>query len=176
MAKNKEQKKEIIENLADKLDQAKSVIFASFGSLGVKENEDLRKQLKAEDSEYYVAKKTLLDLGLRKKKIENINAKDFAGRVAVVFGYRDEAVAAKIVDKFSKSHEDKIEFLGGLLEDKFINKEEVSALAKLPSKLELYARLVGSLSAPISGFANVLNGNTRKLVYALSAIVDKKNS
>lgn len=176
MAKSKEQKRDIIKKLTDKLDQAKSVVFVKFSALGVKENEDLRKQLKAEESEYYVAKKTLLDLSLRNKKIDNINVKDFAGRLAIVFGYRDEVAPAKIIDKFSQAHEDKIEFLGGFLENKFIDKNEVGALAKLPSKLELYAKLVGSLSAPMSGLVSVLNGNSRKLVYALNAIIDKKNS
>ncbi|MEA3398341.1 MAG: 50S ribosomal protein L10 [Patescibacteria group bacterium] len=180
MAKTKEQKKEIMKKLIEKIGQAKSMIFASFEALGVKDNEDLRKQLKAENSEYYVAKKTLLDLSLKNQEIKDIDkdidVKGFTGRVAVVFGYQDEAAPAKIVEKFSKDHEDKIEFLGGILENKFIGKSEVEALAKLPSKLELYAKLVGSLSAPISGFANVLGGNTKKLVYALNAIADKKSN
>jgi len=144
--------------------------------LGVKENEDLRKQLKSEQSEYYVAKKTLLDLSLRDKNIKGIDAKSFAGRVAIIFGYQDEVAPAKIVDKFSREHEDKIEFIGGILENKYIEKDEIMALAKLPSRIELYAKLVGSLSAPMSGLANALTDNTRKLVYALNAIIDKKNS
>jgi len=67
-----------------------------------------------------------------------------------------------------------VSFLGGILEGKFLSKEEVLALAKLPSKQELYAKVVGSLNAPISGFVNVLAGNIRGLVNVLKAIEEKK--
>lgn len=174
MAKTREQKKEIIKNLKDKLAKSKSVVFASFEGLGVIENEELRKKLKEEKSEYYVAKKTLLDLALKDEKIDGVDAKSFQGKVATVFGYEDEVAPAKIIDTFRKDHEDKIDLLGGILEGRLINSEEVKALAKLPSRLELYAKLVGSLSAPMSGLMNVLTGSTRKLVYVLNAIAEKK--
>ena len=70
--------------------------------------------------------------------------------------------------------ENKIDFLGGILENKFINATQVADLAKLPSKQELYAKIVGSINAPVSGFVNALAGNLKNLVYALSAIKDKK--
>ncbi len=174
MAKTKEQKREILANLADKISQAKFIIFTKFDALGVKDNEELRKQLKNEGSEYYVVKKTLLDLAFKNKKIANLNVKDFVGRVAVIFGYTDEIMPAKIVDKFKKSHKEGIEFIGGIFEDKFIDSAEVAELAKLPSKQELYAKLVGSINAPVSGLVNVLAGNLRNLVYVLKAIEEKK--
>ena len=176
MAKSKEQKKQILENLTTKIQNSKSVIFTKFSGLKVKENEELRKQLKEEESEYYVAKKTLLDLAFRDFKIEGLDVRSFEGQVAAVFGFKDEVTPAKVVDKFAKGKEDKIEFLGGILENKFISSEEVKNLAKLPSKDELYAKVVGSLNAPISGFVNALAGNLRNLVYVLKAIEEKKQS
>ena len=121
-----------------------------------------------------VAKKTLMNLAFAEAKIENLSIKDFEGRVAVVFGYEDEVAPAKIVGEFKKTHKDNIDFLGGILENKYLNKEEVSALSKLPSKQELYAKIVGSLNAPVSGFVNVLAGNLRGLVTVLKAIEEKK--
>lgn len=175
MAKSKEQKQEIIRNLKTKLANAKSVIFASFNRLGVDDNNRLRQQLKDENSEYYVAKKTLLSLALKDQKIDDVDSKKFDGQIATVFSYEDEVAPAKIVDTFRKDLEDdQIEFLGGLMEGKFITADEVNTLAKLPSKQELKAKLVGSLNAPISGFVNVLQGNLRSLVYALKAIGEQK--
>ena len=174
MPKTREQKKVILEGLRDKITRSKSVIFTKFDGLEVKDNEELRNELKAENSEYCVAKKTLFNIAFEDKKIEGLNVKSFDGRVAAVFGYEDEVAPAKIVDKFMKNHEGKVEFLGGILEDKFMDAGSVKQLAGLPSKQELYAKIVGSMNAPISGFVNVLAGNLRGLVTVLKAIEEKK--
>jgi large subunit ribosomal protein L10 len=174
MAKTKEQKKEILENLVKKIKQAKSIIFASFHGLGVKENEDLRKRLKEEKGEYYVVKKTLLNLTFKDSQIKDLNTRDFNGQVATVFGYEDEVIPAKIIGKFSREQKGKMDFLGGILEGSFISGEEAKALAMLPTKNELYAKLVGSVNAPVSGLVNALTGNLRNLVNTLKAIEEKK--
>lgn len=176
MPKTKEQKKEILRDLAEKVSKAKSVIFAKFNKLTVKENQNLRNELKKETGEYYVAKKTLMGLAFKDLKIEGLDIKNFAGQIAAVFGYGDEAAPAKTVALFKKKLEDKekIEFIGGILEGKFVTAEQVNALSNLPGRQELYAKIVGSLNAPISGFANVLAGNLRSLVYVLKMIEEKK--
>jgi len=174
MPKTKEQKKEIFRNLIAKLDKSKSTIFVNFKGLGVKENEELRNKLREEKNEYYVAKKTLIDLAVKESGIKNMNTREFNGQVAAVFGYEDEVSPAKIIDEFNKKIENKLEFVGGILEGEFINDSKVYELAKLPSKQELYAKVVGSLNAPISGFVNALSGNLRNFVYVLKAIEEKK--
>ena len=175
MAKTKEQKKEILEKLDKKIKQAKSIVFAKFDGLEVKDNEELRKQLREENSEYYVAKKTLMDIAFKKSSdVKDLNIKDFQGRIAAIFGYEDEVIPAKIIDKFAKDHQENIDFVGGIMEGKFLSADEVKTIAKLPSKQELYARIVGSINAPISGFVNALAGNLRNLVYVLKAIEEKK--
>lgn len=175
MPKNKIQKQEIFRNLKEKIKKSKSVIFAGFNSLGVKDNEVLRAQLRAENSEYYVAKKTLMNLALKENKLD-INVRDFDGKVAAIFSYEDEVASAKIIGNFRQNKEKKakIFFLGGILGGQLLSKEQVEALSKLPSKTELYARLVGTINAPISGFVNVLAGNLRGLVTVLKAIEEKK--
>jgi large subunit ribosomal protein L10 len=174
MPKTKLQKQEILRDLAEKVKKAKSVVFAKFDALGVKENEDLRNQLREENGEYLVAKKTLLDLAFKDSQIENLKIRDFEGKVAAIFGYEDEVAPARIIGKFKKGVPNKIDFVGGILENKFITAETVTTLAELPGKQELYAKMVGSMQAPISGFVNVLAGNLRGLVSVLSAIKDKK--
>ena len=176
MPKSKIQKKEILSNLADKIKKSKSIIFTGFNALGVKDNENLRVKLRAENSEYYVAKKTLINRAFKDSKIDGLNTKDFVGKIAAIFSYEDEVAPAKIIGEFRKDKEkqDKIFFLGGILENKLLSKEEVESLAKLPSKHELYAKSVGSLNAPVSGFVNVLSGNLRNLVNVFKAISEKK--
>jgi large subunit ribosomal protein L10 len=177
MPKNKVQKGEIFRDLSEKIKKSKSIIFAGFNALGVKDNENLREQLRKENGEYYVAKKTLMNLALKENKID-LNAREFAGKVAALFAYEDEIAPAKILGNFRKDKEktEKISFLGGILDGKLLSKEEAEALSNLPSKPELYAKIVGSLNAPVSGFVNVLAGNFRKLVYVLKAIETKKTN
>lgn len=174
MAKSRIQKKETLNDLSEKIGKSKSVVFANFGSLTVKESEDIRKKIKAEGGEYFVAKKTLFDIAFKEKNISGTDIKSFGGRIAAVFGYQDEVSSVKAMDKFRKTYDGKIEFAGGILENKFISKEEVAALAKLPSKQELLAKLVGTINAPVSGFVNALAGNIRNFVQVLKAIEEKR--
>ena len=176
MPKTKEQKRTILHELNDKVSRAKSIIFAKYNALTVKDNEELRSKLRAENNEYYVAKKTLFGLALKDKAIDGLDIKKFEGQVAAIFGYEDEVSPAKIVGEFKKDKEktEKIEFIGGILENKYINAAEVANLATLPSKQELYSKIVGSINAPVSGFVNALAGNIRNLVNVLKAVEEKK--
>jgi len=174
MPKSKEQKRTILKELGEKIAKAKSIVFTKFNGLTVKENEALRAKLLKENTEYYVAKKTLFNLAFKDKAIAGLEVKNFNGQVAAVFGYGDEVAPAKIVDQFKKDKEGKLEFIGGILENKFLSGAEVSALAKLPSKQELYARIVGSINAPVAGLVNALAGNIRNLVQVLKAVSEKK--
>ncbi len=174
MPKTRQQKKVILDELSQKVKDSKSIIFTKFEKLQVKENEDLRRRLKAEGGEYVVTKKTLLNLTLKDNALD-VDLNNLEGKVAAVFSYKDEVAPAKVVDNFRKElEEEKIFFLGGILDGKFIPAEVVENLAKLPSKQEILAQIVGSLNAPISGFVNVLSGNLRGLVTCLKAISEKK--
>lgn len=174
MAKTKKQKREILTNLKEKVSRAKSIVFAHFSGISAKESEELRIGLKKEKGEYYVAKKTLLKIALDEQKFGEVNMGEAGGQMAVIFGYEDEVAPAKIVDKFIKGRENKLAFVGGVLENKFISAAEVKVLAALPGRQELYAKIVGSINAPVSGFVNALAGNLRNLVYVLKAIEEKK--
>lgn len=175
MPKTKEQKQTILKELAEKINKAKSIVFTKFSGLTVKENEELRGKLRQENNEYYVAKKTLFGLALKDKAILGLDIKKFEGQIAAIFGYADEVSPAKIVGQFKKQKdkEGKIEFIGGVLENKYIGAGEVANLATLPSKQELYAKIVGSINAPVSGLVNALAGNIRNLVQVLKAVGEK---
>jgi large subunit ribosomal protein L10 len=176
MPKSKEQKQEILQNLKEKMESSKSIVFTGFNALGVKDNEELRSKLKEQNSEYYVAKKSLFDKALKDSNLDLVSVKEFEGKIAGIFSYEDEVAGAKIIGEFKKDKEksDKVVFLGGILENKLLNSDEVDSLSKLPSKQELYAKVVGSINAPVSGFVNVLAGNLRGLVNVLKAVSEKK--
>lgn len=174
MPKSKAQKKGILKDLNEKIEKSKSIVLASFDALGVKDNEELRRNLKQEKGEYYVSKKTLLNLAFKNNKLDDLNIKELPGKIAVVFAYEDEISPAKVVFNFRKTHEGKIDFIGGIWEGRVINKEEVEKIANLPSKTELYAQILSSLNAPLSGLLNVLAGNLRGLVRVLQAVADNK--
>jgi large subunit ribosomal protein L10 len=174
MPKTKDQKKVILDELKEKVKKSKSIIFATFSKLPVKKNEELRIELKKEQSEYFVAKKTLLDIALKDSEIDAPMIKECKQNISVVFGYNDEVAPAKIVEKFKKANPETIEIYGGIIDRNYINSEQAVELAKIPGKQELYASIVGSINAPISGFVNALAGNIRNLVSVLHNISEKK--
>ena len=172
MAQTKQQKEVLVKDLAEKLKNSKAVVFSDYKGLQVKDMTVLRRELRAEGVDLQVLKKTLINLALKDAGIE-MDAKKLEGQVAVAVSSQDEVAAAKIIAKAAKANEN-LKIVGGILGTKELSKEEVNALAKLPSKEELLAKLVGTLNAPVSGFVNVLAGNMRGLVTALKAIADQK--
>ena len=172
MAKTRKQKKEVVENLNKDLKDAKGVVFSTYMGLSVADFEDLRDQLRQEGAKLHVIKKTLLKLALKKAGYDDVDVKSFESGVAVCTA-EDEIIPAKVLANFAKDHE-VVHFFGGIMEDKFIDSEKVKELSKIPSKDELYAKIVGSINAPVFGFVNVCAGNLRNLVGVLSAIKDKK--
>ena len=174
MAITKSQKKKIVDDLIERINKSKSIVFVNFDKLGVKDSQELRKKIKEDKGEYYVSKKTLLELAFRDRKISDLDIKSFGEQVAAVFGYEDEVGPAKVIYDFKKTNEEKVKFLGGILENKYLKEEEVEELAQIPSKNELYAKIVGSINAPVSGFVNALSGNLKNLVYVLKAVEEKK--
>jgi large subunit ribosomal protein L10 len=174
MPKTRKQKEEILRTISEKVKKSKSLFFAKFDRLSNKDSENLRIELEKENSEFMVAPKTITNLSLKNNNMDVLDARKFEGQVGIIFGYADEVVPAKIAEKFKKDHDNKIEFVGGILEGKALTGLQVTQLAGLPSKQELYAQIVGSMNAPISGFVNALAGNLRNLVYVLKAIEDVK--
>jgi len=170
----KEQKKEIVKDLAEKIKSSKSVVFADFRGVTVSDLTNLRKELRQSDSELKVIKKTLLGIALKEAGVD-VDIKKIDGQIAVSVSQSDEVAPARIINNFSKENEN-MRITGGVLGSKEMSIEEMVALAKLQSKEELLAKLVGSLKAPISGFANVLGGNLRGLVQVLKAVADNKSN
>lgn len=168
----KVQKEVIVKDLAEKLKNSKAVVFSDYKGLNVADMTQLRRDLRAEGVDLQVLKKTLMNIALKDAGIE-MDAKALEGQVAIAISNKDEVAAAKIIAKLAKANNN-LKIVGGILGTKELSVNEVNALAKLPSKEELLAKLVGTLNAPVSGFVNALAGNVRGLVTVLQAISEKK--
>jgi len=168
MALTKAQKQKILEDLKEKIERQKSIVFVDFTGLRVEDLSSLRKKLKEVNNELKAVKKTLMGIAFKKAKIE-FETKKLPGEIALVFSYKDEISPAKIVYQFSLENPN-LKILGGFFENNFREAEKIVTLAQIPSREELLARLVESISAPLSNLVNVLQGNMRNLVYLLSVI------
>jgi large subunit ribosomal protein L10 len=173
MKQNRQQKEELVKDLAAKLKASKAVVFSDYKGLEVKDMTAMRRELRAAGIELKVLKKTLINLAFKDAGIE-MDIKKLEGQIAIAVSSGDEVAAAKIIAKAAKANEN-LKIVGGILGVKELTAEEVNALAKLPSKEELLAKLVGTLNAPVSGFVNVLAGNIRGLVQVLKAVSEAKN-
>jgi len=172
MPKTKEYKSELVDKLTSKIKEAKSAVLVDYKGLKVKDISNLRNRLRESQVDFNVTKNTLFKIVLKKEGIEFDQAL-FDKPLAVAFSFGDEVSPAKEITLFAKDHET-MAIVGGILEKKMIDAEMISRLAKLPSREELLAKAVGSISAPISGFVNVLAGNIRSFVNVLNGIREKK--
>jgi large subunit ribosomal protein L10 len=168
----RQQKEEIVKKLAEDFKNSKAAVFTDYRGLKSSEMNALKKELKKEGTNLNVVKKNLIALALKNAKMD-MDIKVLEGQLAVTISSEDEVISAKVLSGFAKTNEN-LKILGGTLGSKSMSVDEVLALAKLPGKEELLAKLVGTLNAPISGFVTVLNGNTRELVNVLKAIQEKK--
>jgi len=170
MALKKSQKKKIIEDLKEKIARQKAMIFVDFTGLKVKDLSNLRKKIKEVAGELKITKKTLLFLALKDYyPLVAQKVKKLRGEVAIVFSFKDEISSTKTIWQFSQEKPN-LKILGGFFENKFREAEDIITLAQVPTREELLANLVRSISSPISGLINVFQGNIKGLMYALSAI------
>lgn len=161
MAITKAQKKEI----AAKLDTAlasKATVFVSFNGLGVEDNNALRKTLKQNDSDYYVAKKTLLKRAMDASSATGNHPELGEGMVAVAFG-DDQMAPAREVFEFSKTHKDSITIMGGIFDGEFKTQAEMMEIATIPGMDTLRGM-----------FANVMNSPLARFAVALGQVAEKK--
>lgn len=165
MALTRGRKQKIIEDLKEKVAKQKAMVFIAFDGVKAEELFDLRKRLKAADCLLTVTKKTLLNKVFKEKKFD-FDFKKLEGQLGLILGFRDKITPAKIAYKFGLENEN-LKILGGLFENEFREAEEIITLAKMPSREELLAKVIGSISNPISGFINVLQGNIKGLIYVL---------
>ncbi len=155
MPKTREQKSQVVDELAGKVGKMQSAVFVNFSGLKVKDAQQIREKTWGTETDYVVAKKTLLSVAFKQAGV-NVNPRELAGNIGVAFGYADPISAMKLMGDFAKKYE-ALKIIGGVYEGKFIGAAEAIELSKLPSKQELLGQLVGQIQAPIAAFVRVLN-------------------
>ncbi len=170
MAKTRSQKEVDYQELTARLKDAKSVVLSEYRGTTVKDIDKFRRALLAEGIQTKVYKIPLIKKAYAEAGIET---GDLDYKVPVIVSFSDDEVApARIVKTFGKEVKT-VGILSGVLDGSFATKEQMMALADLPSKDELRAKLVGTINAPVSGFVNVMAGNLRGLINVLNAVAQK---
>lgn len=170
---NKENKKQVVAELKDKLQQAKAVFLADFRGMNVEQATNLRNELRKADVEYKVVKNTLLELASQDTDKSGLS-QHFAGPTAIALTYTDPVSAAKVLSKFAKEQQQTFKLKAGVLSGKVISVPEIQALADLPSREVLIAKMLGSMNAPITNFVGVLAAVPGSFVRVLGAIKAQK--
>ncbi len=170
---NFEAKKVVVEEITEKIKAAKSVVLVDYNKLTVAEVSALRNKCREANCEYKVYKNTLVRKALNDLGYHDFDA-DLNGPTAIAFG-ADETSAARVMLAASKDYEEKIVIKSAFVDSAYVDKAGVKALATMPSKEELIAKMLGSMQAPLSNFAGVLNNLVAGIVRVLGAIAEQKN-
>lgn len=165
-------KSEKIDEMKAKFEKAQVAVVTEYKGYSVEEITNLRRSLQKEGGDYTVTKNTLAKIAIKGTEFEAL-AELCKGPVAVAFGFEDQVSPAKVVSKFIKESK-KGEILGAVLEGKLLSVEETKALANLPSKEELYAKMLGSINSPASGIVGAVNAVMASLTRAVAAVRDQK--
>src|SRR3989338_3596119 len=169
---NREEKGIEVKALADRLQKATALLFAENAGLKSEEMIELRKKLSADSIYFKVVKNRLVKRALSEVKFEGLND-FFRGPTAIASSDKDPAVLAKRLTEFTKDRET-LKIKGGYMQGAILDLNKIKALASLPSKEELYAKLLGCMQNPARGLVTVLSAVPRQLVTVINAIKDKK--
>jgi len=169
----REDKRQIVDDLHVAMTESSAGVVTHYRGLGVSQMAELRRQLKLVDVSLQVVKNTLARRAAEGTDFEAAEAL-FTGPVAIAYG-SDPVGMAKAISDFAKKHE-AFEIQGGVLDGKVISPEDIKALASLPSREVLLAKMLGSMQAPISGFVRTLNEIPSSFVRVLAAVRDQKEA
>jgi large subunit ribosomal protein L10 len=166
------QKEQLVEEIKDRFAGSQAVLLADYRGLSVKELQQLRVKLREAGAELTVYKNSLTEIAMRELALPSMT--DYlAGPTAFIFSTDDPVAPAKALTAFAKEHK-ALELKGGLVENQVVDSEAVKAIAMLPSRDELIAKLLGTMINPIVGFARVLNGPVEAFARTVAAVADQK--
>ncbi|TLY30286.1 MAG: 50S ribosomal protein L10 [Ignavibacteria bacterium] len=170
---NRSEKEQIISAMKEKVLRSKSLFLADFTGITVEQITELRREFRKSHVDYHVVKNTLA-----RKALESIEGYDkvldkLESPTAIAFGYDDPVAPARIIKKFRDKHE-KLAVKACVIETQVFEGKDLDRLAKLPSRGELVAGILGSIQSPIAGLAGAVGAVMRDLVYIIDAIEKKK--
>lgn len=163
---------EAVERLKDRFRQAKSLILTDYRGLTVAQITELRRALRESAAEYRVIKNSLTQRAVHELGIQDLD-RYLEGPTAVAFTAGDLVAAAKTLTAFSK-RAPVLQVKAGLVDGRVLPREDVLAIAELPPREVMLARLMGLMVAPLQGLGVVLAGSLRGFVVGLDQVRQKK--
>lgn len=170
---NLEEKKAVVAEIGEQVSQAQAIILAEYRGLGVSDMTQLRVQARKSGVYLRVLKNSLV-----RRAVDGTPFSALAGDMVgpLVFGIsKDPVSAAKVLSEFAKTN-DKFVIKAGAMPNQVMDVKGVQALASLPSREELLAKLLGTMQAPIATFVRTLNEVPTKFVRGLAAVRDQKQA
>lgn len=170
MALTKAKKTEVVDEVKNLLASSKLTVVAQYQGTSVKQMQDLRRKAKENGSVVKVVKNRLVIQAVKASDIhKSADTSLLTSQLLYAFNSEDEVAPAQSLDEFAKKNPT-IKFVGAFTSDgAFIGAEEVSALAKLPSKPQLIAGIINTLQSPVNGVMSGLKGNIHGLLQAVEA-------
>ncbi|MGD2218374.1 MAG: 50S ribosomal protein L10 [Gemmatimonadales bacterium] len=171
--RTKKEKIQLTSELVDTLGASDVLYLTDFTGLNVKEITELRRRLREAGHRYVVVKNRL---ALR--AVEQLDLPDLSeylqGPTGFVVGADDPVAPAKMLRDFAKENEDRPTLKVGVVERRVVPADEIMTLASLPSRQELLAGIVGSLTAPVAGIVGVLEGLLRDVASMVEEVAKKQ--
>jgi large subunit ribosomal protein L10 len=165
---SREKKTEIIDRFKDTFSRCSIGILTDYRGLSNSEITALRRRLGDSSVEYRVVKNTLARFAAERAGKANL-AGSFVGPVAIALGYGDVTEPAKILADYISTSKSALTIKGGFLGDRVLTPEEVSTLARLPSREILLTKLLGGMQSPIAGLVNCLSAPIAGVARVLQA-------
>ena len=172
----KTEKAEVVTEMHDRFLQARLAVVTECSGMPVNQISQLRKQLRGVQARMHVVKNTLA--GRAAEGTSLVGVRDlFGGQLALVIGYDDPVLPAKVIKDFIKNErcEDRLRIKGGVLDGVTLDPGRLEAVADLPSKNELLSMFLSALQGPVRGFVVALNQIVRGFVAVLAAIQENKS-
>ncbi|MGD9579766.1 MAG: 50S ribosomal protein L10 [Vampirovibrionia bacterium] len=169
---SKPAKVETINEIKENIRGSSVAIATDYRGLSVEEITTLRRGLQEKGAEYTVVKNTLAKIAIKETEYEGLS-EYLVGPTALVLATDDPVGPAKVVTQFLKKAK-KGSVKGGLMDGKPLTEKEIVQLSEIPSKEELYAKLLGSINSPATGLTTCINGVARALVSCIDQIREQK--
>jgi large subunit ribosomal protein L10 len=163
-----------VQAITEKLQAAQSMVLADYSGLSVEQMTIFRSQCRSQGVECRVVKNRLAKIAAGNADLE-ILKEHLTGPTALIFGPASQVDPAKVVVDFAKDNK-AMEVKGGLIDGQYLNTQEVLALAEIPSRDELYAKMMGSMQSPATGVTVVLGGVTAALARVIDAVAKQNEA
>ena len=172
MAVSKAKKQEQVEKLSNDLKQVGNLVVATYGKLTVSQDYELRKAVRGAGAKYQVVKNTLAERAAKGTKVEEA-LRNLVGVTSIAYTTGDPVALAKALSKYAKDNPE-FTFKAGVVEGKVISIKEIESLATMPSKEEIYSKLLFLVNAPAQRLVTVMNAVGRDLAVVINQGVEKQ--